>query len=131
MSTMIVPPSNLPSVSGGGVMVHAGKYAKTAVLTAFDQLGGVQGLVDWAKESAQNKADYYTKIFTKTIQKDVEINDARSIEDVLAVIDGEFTEVPKSIPGVGDPGQFANHGTGFAGPTIVFGVDEEDEAHVE
>ena len=94
-------------------------------------LGGTQGLVDWAQRSAQNESDFYTKLFPKVIEKSVEINDQRSIEDVLAVIDGEFTEVPQAIPGVGDPGQFASHGTGFAGPTIVFGVDEDEEAHVE
>lgn len=110
-------------------MVHAGRYAKSAVLTAFDQLGGVQGLVNWVNESAQNKADYYTKIFTKTIQKDVEINDQRSIEDVLAVIDGDFVEVKNPLPSM--PAPAAQFGTGFAAPNIVLGVDEEDEARVE
>jgi len=125
MSEMIVPPMYVPAVgSDGAVMAHAGKYAKNAVLTVFNMMGGANGLKEWAKKSAQNEADFYTKIFTKTIQKDVEINDQRSIEDVLAAIDGDFTVVDNPAPAVTQ--DFSSFDA-FAGGIVVGSLDETDE----
>ena len=124
---MTLPPQNLPAVgSDGAVMAHAGRYAKNAVLSVFDMLGGANGLKEWTKKSAQNEADFYTKIFTKTIQKDVEINDQRSIEDVLDAIDGEFVMVPNPAPAVSLPQDFSNFDT-FAGGIVVGDVDYAGE----
>lgn len=130
MTTMLVPPIGMElTAQHGAVMTHAGKYAKHAVLTAFDMLGGVSGLATWANQTAANKADFYTKLFPKVIEKSVEINDQRSIEDVLAAIDGEFTVVENPLPSMSAPA--TQFGTGFAPPNIVLGVDEDEELPVE
>lgn len=82
----------------GSVMAIAGKYARNAVLSVFEMMGGARGMYDWAKKSPANEADFYTKIFPKTIQKEFEINDKRDVEDVLAAIDAEFTVVERVAP---------------------------------
>lgn len=106
-------PATTPPVpvigADGSVMAHAGRYAKHAVLTAFDMLGGIEGLVGWVKKAPSNEADFYTKIFPKTIQKDIEVNDQRSIEDHLKsldALDGEFTVVSAGQPQVAQAAEF-------------------------
>ena len=128
MSLLTAPPSTqLPTVdTDGAVMQYAGRFAKNAVLSVFEMKGGARGLYEWSNKSAQNESDFYTKLFAKTIQKDVEVNDRRSIEDVLAAIDGDFTVVENPVPAAGPAAQFAS----FA-PSIVLGVDEEDEVRHE
>lgn len=44
--------------------------AREAFALAFDQVGGVQGLTEWARE---NRTEFY-KLFSKTIPLDVTTN---------------------------------------------------------
>lgn len=83
---------NLPVVAApdGALLVHAGKYARTAVLTAFEMIGGTKRLADWADE---NPGEFFTKVFTKTITKEIEGPSKDSIEDLLDAVDAEFSEV--------------------------------------
>lgn len=75
----------LPATSPSGeLMQAAGKYARNAVLTAFDMIGGVNALAEWGRA---NKTDFYTKVFTKTITREVDVKDERSVEDLLALLD--------------------------------------------
>jgi len=54
------------------------RLAKEAITLAFEGLGGVEGLIDWAKESPENKAIFYERIFTKLLP--VQVNaDMRSL----------------------------------------------------
>jgi len=46
---------------------------KDAFLSAFDQLGGVKGLVEWAKRSNDNRGHFYQMI-TKLLPRDVNID---------------------------------------------------------
>lgn len=87
--TRIDAPAELPSVlpqsaPDGTIMVNASKYARNAVLTAFEMIGGTQEFANWA---SNNKADFYTKMFAKTIQKDVEIGTKDDIESLLDRVD--------------------------------------------
>ena len=128
---MTLPPQNLPTIgSDGAVMQHAGKHARNAVLTVFEMLGGARGMYDWAQESAQNKADYYKSIFPKTIQKEVLVEDKRSIEDVLAAIDGEFTVVENPMPAVSALGgkvNLSSAGDIFGTGLVVGAIDDAEE----
>lgn len=125
MTALMRPIADLPTIGPDGtVMQHAGRYAKNAVLTVFDMLGGTRGLAEWALKNPANEADYYTKIFPKTIQKDVEVKDSRSIEDVLAALDGEFTVVENGIPAVASPQDFSNFSS-FDSAIVIGDVDED------
>jgi hypothetical protein len=83
-----VPKKNgLPQTAPDGtIMLNASKYARQAVLTAFEMIGGTDALADWAKT---NKTDFYTKLFTKTIQKDIEVGARDDVESLLESIDSK------------------------------------------
>lgn len=84
-------PKNLPAVtSDGAVMMSAGKYARQAVLTVFEQLGGTDTMKEWAEK---NQTDFYTKMFAKTITREVEQQKTDSVEELLEAIDVEATPV--------------------------------------
>lgn len=82
----VAPTPNLPAVadSAGGLMVSAGKYARNVVLSVFEQIGGQDAMAEWA---SANPTDYYTKIFAKTITREVEERKVDSVEDLLDAID--------------------------------------------
>lgn len=78
---------------------HMGKYSGALVIAAFEQMGGLPMLVDWA---SQNRTDFYTKIWSKTIQRStaVEHSGTLTIDDAINrlerlenPIDAEFTEM--------------------------------------
>lgn len=86
------PTPNLPAVadSAGGLMVSAGKYARSVVLGVFEQIGGQDAMADWA---SANPGEFYTKLFAKTITREVEEKRVDSVEDLLDAIDTEVTLV--------------------------------------
>ena len=70
----------------GTIMVNASKYARAAVLTAFEMIGGTHALAEWARD---NQSDFYTKVFGKTIQKDIEVGQRDDVEGLLERLDDE------------------------------------------
>lgn len=87
--------SELPSTAPDGtIMVNASKYARQAVLVAFELIGGTKALAEWAVKSDENQRDFYTKIFTKTIQKDVEVGQRDDVEGLLAKLDKQQAANP-------------------------------------
>lgn len=88
----VAPTPSLPAVadSSGGLMISAGKYARSVVLGVFEQIGGQDAMADWA---SANPGDFYTKIFAKTITREVEEKRVDSVEDLLDAIDVESTLV--------------------------------------
>lgn len=90
-------PANPPVHCVGGMLtVYGSRHTRDAVLTVFEMRGGAQGLYDWSEKSEENTRDFYTKIMPKTITKVIDVNDNRSVDDVilgLDTIDAEFTEV--------------------------------------
>lgn len=70
---------------------HMGKYSGALVMSAFEQMGGLPMLVDWAQ---QNRTDFYTKIWGKTIQRStaVEHSGTLTIDDAITRL--ERMDVP-------------------------------------
>lgn len=93
----------MPRAANGQVFEHVGKYARQAVMYAFQQMGGEDGLTDWAKE---NKDEFYTKLFPKIIAKESEVTHKRDIDSLMDVIDGEYeveeAETADSTPDLPD-----------------------------
>lgn len=68
----------------GAVIPHAGRYARESVLLAFEMIGGVERMADWA---TKNPGEFYTKLFTKVVTREVEVSASESIEDLLLRLD--------------------------------------------
>lgn len=62
------------------------KYLKDAGVAVFHMIGGVERMAKWANE---NEGDYYTKIYPKLLEKQIEISDMRTVEDVIDDLDAE------------------------------------------
>lgn len=77
----------LPDVFNGEIYRQVGKYARGAVLYAFEQVGGPDGLADWA---AQNPDDFYTKLFPKIIARESEVQHVRGVDDLMDLLDAEY-----------------------------------------
>lgn len=78
-------PQTLPyGDADGAVILHAGRYARECVLVAFEMIGGVERMASWASE---NPTDFYTKVFTKVITKEVEVHASEGVEDLLLRLD--------------------------------------------
>lgn len=69
----------------GAVIAHAGRYARECVLVAFEMIGGVERMADWADK---NPGEFYTKLYTKVITREVEVHASEGIEDLLLRLDG-------------------------------------------
>jgi hypothetical protein len=101
MSDKFLKPVSAPSVPkafDGEIYQAVGKYARSAVLFAFEQNGGAEGLADWAGE---NKDEFYTKLFPKIIARESEVTHHRSVDQLMDVIDGEY-EVEGEVIDAGD-----------------------------
>jgi len=87
----------VPQAFDGEIYQAVGKYARSAVLFAFEQTGGPEGLASWA---FANPDEFYTKLFPKIIARESEVTHHRSVDQLMDVIDGdyqvdgEFDEVP-------------------------------------
>ena len=44
---------------------------KQAAMDVFEQLGGVEAMVAWAKE---NQTEFYTRVFSKILPREVEVS---------------------------------------------------------
>jgi len=62
--------STLPDVLQNQIYQNIGKYARSAVLFAFEEIGGPQGLADWAGE---HQNDFYTKLFPKIVARETDV----------------------------------------------------------
>lgn len=69
-----------------GNLMPDGKRTRRSVQFAYEANGGDLKLAIWAKD---NWGEFITKVWVKTIDKQFEVNDKRSIEDVLDYIDNE------------------------------------------
>lgn len=79
---------NFPKISvnpdDGALIQNAGRYARESVLIAFEQIGGVDRMAAWADE---NPGEFFTKLFPKTITKEVEHGASQSLEDMIESLD--------------------------------------------
>lgn len=76
----------IPPAVDAALYANVGRYAGAVVMTAFETIGGVERLAHWAD---QNPADFYTKVFTKTITKpqQLEVSGTISIEEAVKMLD--------------------------------------------
>jgi len=77
--------------SKGALVIPAGKFARNAVLCVYEMLGGHERFAAWADE---NEEVFYTKMFSKTIGREVELpkKPDDDVEDILTLLDNEITE---------------------------------------
>jgi len=68
----------------GRVIPHAGRYARECVLVAFEMIGGVERMASWAND---NPGEFYTRLYSKVITKEVDVNASQGVEDMLAKLD--------------------------------------------
>lgn len=80
----------------GDIFANVGKYARGAVLYAFEKAGGADGLAKWAED---NPDDFYTKLFPKIITRETEVHHHNTIDDLMDVLDGNY-----SVEGEGEDG---------------------------
>lgn len=88
----------LPAISAEAYQ-HVGRFAGAVVMSVFEQMGGVNRMVQWADH---NPNEFYTKLFPKMIQRStsVDVSGSITIDDAIArlesnVIDAEFEESPQ------------------------------------
>lgn len=62
------------------------KFSRDMTLAAFHMIGGLDAYAVWAGE---NKSDFYTKMFGKTLEKPEQEGSKRGIEDLLDMIDNK------------------------------------------
>jgi hypothetical protein len=81
-----------PIFSGpdGAVIQHTGRYAREAVLTAFNMIGGVDRLADWADK---NPGEFFTKLMPKVITREVDIGTGEGVEELLRQLDAKTIDI--------------------------------------
>lgn len=85
-------PLRLPDTDAdGNLYAHVGRYAGRMVLVAFDMMGGVDRLADWADK---NPGDFFTKVFPKVIAKPVEHSVSEGVEALLERLDAGDSAIP-------------------------------------
>lgn len=85
----------MPDVFNGQIYEQIGKYARGAVLFAFEEMGGPRALGEWAKD---NQSDFYTKLFPKIIARETEVHHHRSVDELMDALDGDYTEIEDAVP---------------------------------
>ena len=65
-------------------------HAKEAFQLAFDELGGVGGLVDWAKSDEDHLTDFY-KLFARLIPIEMTGKDGKDLIPALSITDNART----------------------------------------
>lgn len=105
-------PPQLPAImndeSGEIVASFNPKHMRNAVAQAFEQLGGVSGLVEWAKTNLDTREKFYTKLAAKLIVKEIHVDDTRSIEDVIFEMDGLKDETVRTVPEMALDAEYEN-----------------------
>lgn len=81
------PLAAIPAIDPA-LYMNMSKYAGSAVMTVFEQIGGTNRMAEWADE---NPGDFYTKLFPKIISapKEVNVSGRISIEDAVKMLDAE------------------------------------------
>lgn len=92
------PLAAIPAIDPA-LYMNMSKYAGSAVMTVFEQIGGTNRMAEWADE---NPGDFYTKLFPKIISapKEVNVSGRISIEDAVKMLDAEagvdYTEIEEA-----------------------------------
>jgi len=62
------------------------KHMQAGIAFAYESIGGHAALAVWADK---NRGEFYTKLLPKLLPRHVEVDDRRSIEDVIFGVDEE------------------------------------------
>ncbi len=81
------PAPSVPVSFDGEIYKSVGKYARSAVLFAFENMGGPDALAKWGKE---NEDEFYTKLFPKIIARESEVTHHKTVDQLMDVIDGDY-----------------------------------------
>lgn len=92
--TELVPFTALSPTGPIAAITGSGRFARQAVAAAFNIMGGVDAFAEWAKD---NRSEFYTKLFTKTIGREVEVGPKEKLEDLLLILDGQSTDITDSF----------------------------------
>ncbi len=88
---------SMPATFNGEIFKNVGKYARSAVLYAFEVNGGADGLATWARD---NEDEFYTKLFPKIIARESEVTHHRTVDQLMDVIDGDYDIEDDDLPDV-------------------------------
>ena len=92
---MASPPANrkatnlaMPPSIDAALYSNVGRYAGAAVLTVFEQIGGVQAMSEWAQK---NPSEFYKGPFAKIISspKEISVTGRVTIEEAVKALDLE------------------------------------------
>lgn len=77
--------ASMPTISAEAYQ-HVGRYAGAIVMACFEQIGGLSMFADWA---SQNRTDFYTKMFAKTVQRStqVDVSGSVTIDDAITQLE--------------------------------------------
>ena len=78
---------NLPDAFNGEIYKSVGKYARSAVLYAFEEMGGPEGLAAWGRD---NPDDFYKTLFPKIIARESEVTHHKTVDQLMDVIDADY-----------------------------------------
>lgn len=77
------------------MLANVGRYHRDAISTAFEMIGGIQRLADWADK---NETEFFTKLYPKLVPKEVEVGTSEGVEDLLRKLDTELIDVtPRQV----------------------------------
>lgn len=78
----------MPPAIDAALYANVGRYSGAAVLTVFEQIGGINAMADWATE---NPGEFYKGPFAKIISapRQVEVTGKISIEEAVRALDLE------------------------------------------
>jgi hypothetical protein len=74
----------------GAVLQHYARYAKGAVMTTFENIGGLQRFSEVADADPKW---FYEKFFAKMIPKEHEVQASESVEDLLRRLDAQTVDI--------------------------------------
>ena len=89
------PAPSVPVSFDGEIYKSVGKYARSAVLFAFESMGGPEALAKWGED---NQDEFYTKLFPKIIARESEVTHHKTVDQLMDVIDGDYVIEGEEIP---------------------------------
>jgi hypothetical protein len=96
------PPPRLRVTGAPKGPQRAGMAAKEALLSAFDRMGGVAGLVKWGKK---NPTEFY-RIWARLLPKEEDVQvTAIGVEELLSQLDSAEREATERLDAFNEAGQ--------------------------
>jgi len=114
--------TRMPAVFESEIYQSVGRYARGAVLYAFQEIGGAPSLAEWAED---NKELFYTRLFPKIIARESEVTHHRTVDQLMDVLDAGLPEVEDAEVLQEEYRPLVNNWAGRAAPIEDAGDAEE------